>query len=110
MLFICGAAVSNRLQVLLNFSSNLELCQHQCLAGGRGEGVGIVGKERTKEYCRVRFKALKGKRKQDGDGRYLLSGSLAFLPKLRSTQFPSQGTVEAQQTLYLSYLRFGRSE
>lgn len=53
------------------------------------------------------FRALEGKRKQNGDLRYS-SCFLTFWLKLEKySMFTSQETVEAQQTLYPRYLRSG---
>lgn len=62
MLFISGVIVLKRLQAL-NLFSNSELCQKQYLTGVKGEG-----EERTREYCRMRFKALEGRRSRMGIG------------------------------------------
>lgn len=104
MSFICGAVVLKGLQVL-NFSSDLELCQKQCLGGAGGDGEAT-----DKRICvewGLGFWKERGSRTQTGGIPLALSpfAEIEMYPVL-----PRQGTVEAQQTLYLSYLRFGHSK
>ena len=69
MLFICGAVVSEGLQICFKRISFFQLrVRPTAMSSGGGEGMGK--ESMTKEYCRGRFRGLEGKRKQDQDWRY----------------------------------------